>query len=200
MAIPEGYIPIQCPACKKKFLAKKPDQAREARFTCSACGEKFGIRCGAPAAASTPESPRREPPRPPVAEVKKTVRADNFNPGWTVAMTPAKALLKVTMHRTFLPAKVKAFNLDGLRSWTIGRRDNITPSDISITGDNSISRCCASIEANQSQGGAQYIFRVLKTKNPIFINSRPLASGEAIQLRFGDTITMGKTEMIFTDK
>ncbi len=200
MAIPEGYIPIQCPACKKKFLARKPDTPRDVRFTCSACGEKFGIRFGSPAPQKPKEEVKVETARKPVAEVKKTVRAADFNPSWTIAMAPASAVLRVTMHRTFLPAKVKAFNLDGLRSWTIGRRDEHNPSDISITGDDSISRRCAEIEASQAQGTTQYLFRVIKTKNPIFINSRPLAGGEAIQLRFGDVITMGKTEMIFSDK
>lgn len=216
MAIPKGFKAVQCPTegCGKKFLVKHPGVAGARTYTCPGCGKKFNVRFEAPAAPSIRDTKPADSGSPAAAAAhnpginvgvarkpaNKTIMAGEFNPGWTVATAPASAVLRVTMHRRFLPATVKTFNLNGYGAWTIGRHDPSQPSDIAITGDESVSRRCASIEATADAAGPIFLLRVIKTRNPIFINGRPMSNGESIQLQPGDNITMGKTAMVFSNK
>ena len=84
---------------------------------------------------------------------------------------------------------------------TIGREDITCPSTIQISGDPTISRRCASIDIEKSaNGNALFFFTVIKSRNPIKVNGKELHDGEKLQLKFGDTIVMGKTSMVFTKK
>lgn len=206
MAPLQAYKVAQCPGCGKRFKVLHPGVEGIRTYTCSACGKKFNVKFEA--LSQSAESAQTSAPAQgiKVATAKKndltqkTMMIGAFDPSWSVVTTPAQAVLRVTMHRKFLPATVKTFNLNGYGSWTIGRSDSSQPSDISITGDDSVSRRCAVIETTMDQSGAVFLLKVVKTRNPIFINGRKMANGESIQLQFGDTITMGKTSMTFSNR
>lgn len=221
MAQEQASVIVACPGCGKRFKLKHPGVAGVRTYACTGCGKKFNVNFKAPAAPQAPQppqAPRIQAARlgavianlssgaqantPPAAAAapKKTIMAGNFNGGWTVVNEPARATLKVVMRRRLLPAATKTFNINGYGVWTIGRYDSGSPTDIAIIGDDSMSRHCASIEAIPAPAGTTYLLRVLKTRNPIFINSRPMATGESIQLQNGDTIKMGKTMMTFSTK
>lgn len=189
MAVPK-IVKVACPSCGKDVPALLTGDS-EIKVCCPACAHTFSVKVRGKAINMAAAPAREEPQR------KMTVRpGGGFTPTWTVAAAPSSAVLRVKMHRMLLPASTHTFPLDDLHSHVIGRADNDAPSDISITGDPSISRRCASIEHIDGR----YILSVLKTKNPISINGRELKTGESIELRYGDRIKMGKTTMEFADK
>lgn len=79
----------------------------------------------------------------------------------------------------------------------IGREDASAPSDISIKGDNTMSRRSVQIDMNQTEHGFFYKLTVIKAANPVVHNGAMLMNGESILLNFGDTIVMGKTKFRF---
>lgn len=208
-------VKVRCPnaECGKQLIITHPGKACTLQFSCPACGRKFRIGFtvnGASKAPDTDSLPAQNSAaaapagiplgvaRKPAPEIKKTVRSDGFDPRWSIAPSGSSAaVLRIKMHRRLLPATEKSFSLDGIGAWTIGRRDDVTPSDIQITGDCSISRRCATIIAQPGQMSTTYMLKVLKSKNPIFINQRPMTDSECIQLSDGDQIVMGQTSMTF---
>ena len=209
-------VKVRCPnaGCGKQLIITHPSKACTQQFSCPACKTKFKIGFtvngapkapdtdSVPAGAAAPAAPAAGIPlniaAKPAADVKKTIRSDAFDPRWSIAPSGSSAaVLRIRMHRRLLPASEKTFNLDGIGAWTIGRRDEANPSDIQITGDCSISRRCASIIAQPGTMSTTYMLKVLKSKNPIFINQRPMTDNECIQLSDGDQIVMGQTSMTF---
>lgn len=199
-------VKVTCPnaACGKKLLVTHPGKACAQQFTCPTCGKKFKISFTVGGAGRESDTAKLSPAAAAAAakqsadEIKGTVRPGGLDPRWTIAPSGASgAILRIKMHRRLLPAKETTFNLDGIGSWTIGRLDDDSPSDIQITGDSSISRRCAAIFATPGSMSTTYMLKVLKSKNPIFINQRPMADKESIQLIDGDHIVMGQTSMTF---
>lgn len=79
----------------------------------------------------------------------------------------------------------------------IGRYDEEVFSDIAIKNDPNMSRRSVNIEVLCINSSYFFKLTVMKATNPIFINGEPLNCGEAVSLRFGDTILMGKTKFRF---
>lgn len=198
---------VTCPnaACGKKLIVPHPGKACTQQFTCPSCGKKFKITFNLSGAGREPDTEKLSPAAAAAAakqstdKIKDTLRPGGLDPRWTIAMNGCSsgAILRIKMHRRLLPAKETTFNLDGIGSWTIGRLDDDTPSDIQITGDSSISRRCAAIFATPGSLSTTYMLKVIKSKNPIFINQRQMADQESIQLIDGDHIVMGQTSMTF---
>ncbi len=80
---------------------------------------------------------------------------------------------------------------------TVGRTDLSVPSDISLDGDPTISRRSIEIDVTTTESGNKFKLRVLRTTNPVLVNSERLNEGESIQLNFGDIILLGKTRLRF---
>ena len=80
---------------------------------------------------------------------------------------------------------------------TVGRTDSSVPSDISLDGDATISRRSIEIDVTTTEAGNRFKLRVLRTTNPVLVNSERLNEGESIQLNFGDIILLGKTRLRF---
>lgn len=79
----------------------------------------------------------------------------------------------------------------------IGRYDASAMSDISLKGDEAMSRRSIEIEVLQTEKGYTFKLKVLKATNPVLHNNNPLAEGEVISLNFGDCITLGTTKLRF---
>ena len=79
----------------------------------------------------------------------------------------------------------------------IGRADKDNPSDIGLD-DDYVSRRSVEIEVEVGErGGFFFHFRVLKSTNPVLVNSQRVEPGCEILLNYGDIITMGRTKLRF---
>lgn len=79
----------------------------------------------------------------------------------------------------------------------VGREDVEMPSDISVKGDNTVSRRSVEIDVRQDERGYSFKLTVLKSTNPVLHNNIPLMEGESVSLNFGDSIILGKTQFRF---
>lgn len=82
----------------------------------------------------------------------------------------------------------------------IGRDDDDEPSDISLTGDDTISRRSISIDIVPDDYGFDYILKVLNAANPVKVNGKQIRVGEKTYLDLGDVITIGHTNLKFDNQ
>lgn len=82
----------------------------------------------------------------------------------------------------------------------IGREDSEEPSDISLSGDDTISRRSISIDIIPDEYGFDYILRVLNAANPVRVNGKQIRIGEKTYLDLGDIITIGNTNLKFDNQ
>ncbi len=80
----------------------------------------------------------------------------------------------------------------------VGRKDKDLPSDIMLN-DPTISRQSIAIHVIVDNTKSGYTFRltVIHAKNPVKVNQLSLKPGQGLYLKFGDTITLGKTLLKF---
>lgn len=116
---------------------------------------------------------------------------------------PKKSKNKPRLRETLYLTRKKYFGLvtDRYRlkegKTIIGRADDDEPSDISLSGDDTMSRRSISIEIVADDYGFDYILRVLNAANPVKINGKQLRTGEKYFLEIGDTIKIGNTLLTF---
>ena len=82
----------------------------------------------------------------------------------------------------------------------IGRDDDDEPSDISLKGDDTISRRSISIDIVPDDYGFDYILKVLNAANPVRVNGKQIRVGEKKYLDLGDVITLGHTNLKFDNQ
>ncbi len=87
------------------------------------------------------------------------------------------------------------------RTYIIGRDDPDDPSDIRIA-DNAVSRRSLKLEVTQDpiKENYKFLLTLLKTTNPVFLDEEELVEGDSIYLRYGDTISIGQTTLLFKEK
>ncbi len=82
----------------------------------------------------------------------------------------------------------------------IGREDEEEPSDISLSGDDTISRRSIEINIVADEYGFDYILKVLNASNPVRVNGKEVRIGEKKYLDVGDMITIGHTNLRFDNR
>lgn len=82
----------------------------------------------------------------------------------------------------------------------VGRYDEDLPSDISLKGDDTISRQSIAIYIESDEYGFDYKLKVLNATNLVKVNDKKLKVGEEVFLQFGDIIKLGKSKLIFDNK
>ncbi len=82
----------------------------------------------------------------------------------------------------------------------VGRYDKDLPSDISLKGDNTISRQSIIINIEADNYGFDYKLRVVNATNIVRVNNQLVRIGEEVFLEFGDVIILGNTKLIFDNK
>lgn len=108
------------------------------------------------------------------------------------ASKPTKLLRTGTFEAGCLKVKQVRYDLD--REVTVvGRQSMESPSDISIAGDETMSRRSVAIICDQ----VNYKLQVLNATNPVIFNDRKLNTGDCVYLTFGDKFVLGKTLIIF---
>lgn len=80
----------------------------------------------------------------------------------------------------------------------VGRKDKEKPSDIMLD-DPTVSRQSIAIKVLLDEGKSGYVFHltVMHAKNPVMVNELSLQAGQGLYLKFGDTITLGRTQLKF---
>lgn len=81
-------------------------------------------------------------------------------------------------------------------STIVGRNDPKTKSDVNID-DPEVSRRSVRIDAERAGNDFAYRLTVLKSLNPVLVDDKEIAAGKSVPLRYGQTITMGKTVITF---
>lgn len=110
------------------------------------------------------------------------------------------------LHESLFLTRKKLFGLIAERyklsegKTIIGRDDDDEPSDISLTGDDTISRRSISIDIVPDEYGFDYILKVLNAANPVRVNGKQIRVGEKTYLDLGDVITIGHTNLKFDNQ
>ncbi len=82
-------------------------------------------------------------------------------------------------------------------STTVGRYDEDTPSDISIKGDETMSRRSIAIIIEEEDGIFDFKLKVLNATNKVKVNDQRIKEGAEVYLDFGDIIMLGNSKFKF---
>ena len=77
----------------------------------------------------------------------------------------------------------------------IGRLAQSGKADIQITHDEYMSRRHLQIDVVQTPHGIEHHLVEINSKNIIVLNDKPIQRGDILQLKFGDKLTLGKTDI-----
>ena len=182
---------ISCGQCGKGLKFTLPDERKTYRVTCKSCGHTNKVKFdGVSAILLPPEQPAQPKPsndHAPTADTAALVGQINTQSG--MIRVRKGWFLKLFGKGKSMPLKPG--------SNIIGRYDSTAPSDFNLS-DRSVSRRSLeiSVEFNPKVG---YTFKltVHKAANPVLHNGRRLSVNEAVELRFNDTIKVGKTLLEF---
>ena len=188
---------LKCPHCEQSFNVKHPMKACTATVTCPKCQQQFNAKFDAVPPevlqrlqqASRPQAPQGTAPRPqqPPQEEASETRAIHL--GGSSASGPIAQLVE----KGGIFSRSVRHTLH-LGENTIGRADQDQPSDIQLK-DNAVSRRSATLLVSKDAGGYHYRFAVNKATNPVYVNGKLTQEGEAIFLKTGDTIQLGKSKL-----
>lgn len=82
----------------------------------------------------------------------------------------------------------------------IGRYDEDEPSDISIKGDDTMSRRSVAIIIEEEDGIFDYKLKVLNATNKVKVNDQRVKEGSEVYLEFGDIIMLGNSKFKFDNR
>ncbi|MBO4977414.1 MAG: FHA domain-containing protein [Muribaculaceae bacterium] len=212
-----------CPNCKQPITPKRPLISGVYKITCPHCKFQHQLRLDGQdklgAAPAAPAAPAAAPAAPAPAAAPRGAGAPVPPPfgGIRVAgpgVAPAAAApdaSQPTKTETIVSKKMGKAKLTQLGSMfsfnktydlplgdnIIGRPDSSQPSDISISGDDCISRRSIKITVGRDElKGYSYKLKVLKCTNPVMLNDQPLdLKYDEPYLNFGDIIKLGRTSL-----
>lgn len=82
--------------------------------------------------------------------------------------------------------------------FTLGRKSSDSTANIKLSPDMAMSRVHAGMRIILlPEGGKKFQITSVKDSNPIYVNGMAILRGKAINLKTGDRIQMGETELIF---
>lgn len=173
---------IKCTSCGKTFKMYVPAAGGIRKVNCPHCKAEMKINFGTPKPAE--EKPTPDAPQTPKKKTKDI--SDLSGSGMQRG--------KLVEVRGFLKKNISHSLQIGDN--IIGQYDNEMPSTIMIK-DNTISRRSVNINVVYEDDRIDYVFCVLRTKNPVTLNGTPVLVGEKRYLKFGDQITIGLTKLRF---
>ena len=214
-----GTYELQCPHCGKKFRMTMVDreedpyeqanrqaaeQAAAQRAAEQAAAQRAAEQAAAQRAAEQAATQRAaeqaaaQRAAEQAAAQRAAQQAAAQQPGMVnpkPASKPTKLLRTGTFEAGCLRVKQGSFvRYDLDREVTVvGRQSVESPSDISIAGDETMSRRSVAIICDQ----VNYKLQVLNATNPVIFNDRKLNTGDCVYLTFGDKFVLGKTLIIF---
>lgn len=127
---------------------------------------------------------------------KRSIKPTEGIENWTAEGKAGGRIAKVVVTRTkmiFMKER-KEYDLKiGVN--VIGRADAMSPSDIMIEDDMTVSRRSVSITVETSGGSYRYWFEVLKSTNPVLVNGKRHAVGESFVVEPGTKFVLGRTKL-----
>lgn len=158
-----------------------------------------------PQAQQTPTQPKQQS-QPKAQQVqsqqaqaqqqKRSIKPTDSIENWTAEGKAGGRIAKVVVTRTkmlFMKER-KEYDLKiGVN--VIGRADAMSPSDIMIEDDMTVSRRSVSITVEASGGSYRYWFEVLKSTNPVLVNGKRHAVGESFVVEPGTKFVLGRTKL-----
>lgn len=127
---------------------------------------------------------------------KRSVKPTEGIENWTAEGKSGGRIAKVVVTRTkmIFMKEHKEYDLKiGVN--VIGRADAMSPSDIMIEDDMTVSRRSVSITVEASGGSYRYWFEVLKSTNPVLVNGKRHAVGESFVVEPGTKFVLGRTKL-----
>lgn len=158
-----------------------------------------------PQAQQTPTQPKQQS-QPKAQQVqsqqaqaqqqKRSIKPTDSIENWTAEGKAGGRIAKIVVTRTkmvFMRER-KEYDLKiGVN--VIGRADAMSPSDIMIEDDMTVSRRSVSITVEASGGSYRYWFEVLKSTNPVLVNGKRHAVGESFVVEPGTKFVLGRTKL-----
>lgn len=127
---------------------------------------------------------------------KRSIKPTDSIENWTAEGKTGGRIAKIVVTRTkmlFMKER-KEYDLKiGVN--VIGRADAMSPSDIMIEDDMTVSRRSVSITVEASGGSYRYWFEVLKSTNPVLVNGKRHAVGESFVVEPGTKFVLGRTKL-----
>lgn len=127
---------------------------------------------------------------------KRSIKPTEGIENWTAEGKAGGRIAKVVVTRTkmLFMKEHKEYDLKiGVN--VIGRADAMSPSDIMIEDDMTVSRRSVSITVEASGGSYRYWFEVLKSTNPVLVNGKRHAVGESFVVEPGTKFVLGRTKL-----
>lgn len=127
---------------------------------------------------------------------KRSIKPTDSIENWMAEGKAGGRIAKVVVTRTkmiFMKER-KEYDLKiGVN--VIGRADAMSPSDIMIEDDMTVSRRSVSITVEASGGSYRYWFEVLKSTNPVLVNGKRHAVGESFVVEPRTKFVLGRTKL-----
>ena len=127
---------------------------------------------------------------------KRSIKPTDSIENWMAEGKAGGRIAKVVVTRTkmLFMRERKEYDLKiGVN--VIGRADAMSPSDIMIEDDMTVSRRSVSITVEASGGSYRYWFEVLKSTNPVLVNGKRHAVGESFVVEPGTKFVLGRTKL-----
>lgn len=137
-----------------------------------------------------------QPQQAQAQQQKRSIKPTEGIENWTAEGKAGGRIAKIVVTRTkmvFMRER-KEYDLKiGVN--VIGRADAMSPSDIMIEDDMTVSRRSVSITVEASGGSYRYWFEVLKSTNPVLVNGKRHAVGESFVVEPGTKFVLGRTKL-----
>lgn len=199
---------IQCPSCNRRFeLRSKPGPT----FCCPRC--RYTTSFSEVLSKRTPPPPPVVPPPNPAPVTQSDEATRIVNPVGTQETRIVEGLggdktrlvpnLQVQKRRGLLQVNYKGtdfglINLPQQGTFTVGRGSADSTAQIKLTPDITMSRIHAGIRVvADPTGGIVFQITSAKAENPVYVNGCVIPKGKPHNLKTGDKIRMGETDMVF---
>ena len=211
MPLKPGVLSFTCPAagCGKQFRVQVTEamllQANPAATKPQQPKPQPQQPQPQPQAQQTPTQPKQQV-QPKAQQVqsqqaqaqqqKRSIKPTDSIENWMAEGKTGGRIAKIVVTRTkmiFMKER-KEYDLKiGVN--VIGRADAMSPSDIMIEDDMTVSRRSVSITVEASGGSYRYWFEVLKSTNPVLVNGKRHAVGESFVVEPGTKFVLGRTKL-----
>lgn len=149
-----------------------------------------------PKQQSQPKAQQVQSQQAQAQQQKRSIKPTDSIENWMAEGKAGGRIAKIVVTRTkmiFMKER-KEYDLKiGVN--VIGRADAMSPSDIMIEDDMTVSRRSVSITVEASGGNYRYWFEVLKSTNPVLVNGKRHAVGESFVVEPGTKFVLGRTKL-----
>lgn len=169
-----GKVNLICPNCRTRLSFGEVPGWTEKMILCPQCGHKAKASVYLNSAASGGRCSRED-------ETEIGQKITNFDAGQ----------IRVVKSGQICPLK--------MGENVIGRIASSGRADIQITHDEYMSRRHLQIDVVKTPNGCEHHLVEINSTNIVILNGKQIGRGDVLRLKFGDRMTLGKTEVIFEE-